>query len=152
RYLGGLDELPRLLHEARPDRILVALTARRGRLPTHLLLKARPRGVAVEDGLATYERLLGKVPIETITPSALVFSDAFRQSWVQAALGRGLSVLAALAGLVLLAPVLAAICVALVIDSKGSPFFLHERAGLRGRPFRLIKFRTMRAAAGAVSE
>ena len=49
--------------------------------------------------------------------------------------------------LLLLAPILIAIAVAIRLDSPGSPFFLQERAGLGGRRFRMIKFRTMRVGA-----
>lgn len=49
--------------------------------------------------------------------------------------------------LVLLAPVLAIIALAVRLDSPGSPFFLQERAGLGGRRFRMFKFRTMRDGA-----
>jgi lipopolysaccharide/colanic/teichoic acid biosynthesis glycosyltransferase len=48
---------------------------------------------------------------------------------------------------VLFAPLLAIIAVAITLDSPGSPFFLQERAGLGGRRFRMIKFRTMREGA-----
>ncbi len=45
--------------------------------------------------------------------------------------------------LVLLLPLLVAIAMAVRLDSRGPAFFVHERAGRRGRPFRMIKFRTM---------
>ena len=53
---------------------------------------------------------------------------------------------------ILFAPLLAIIAVAVVLDSPGSPFFLQERAGLGGRRFRMIKFRTMREGADAEKE
>lgn len=56
---------------------------------------------------------------------------------------------ASLAGLVLLAPFLAAIALAIRLESAGPAFFLQERVGCRGRPFRIIKFRTMRRNAPA---
>lgn len=49
--------------------------------------------------------------------------------------------------LILLAPLLAAIALAIRLDSPGSPFFFQERAGLGGRRFRMFKFRTMREGA-----
>jgi len=51
--------------------------------------------------------------------------------------------------LLLLSPILIAIAIAVAIDSPGSPFFFQERAGLGGRLFRMIKFRTMRVGADA---
>jgi len=51
--------------------------------------------------------------------------------------------------LILLAPLLVAIAIAIMLDSPGSPFFFQERAGLGGKIFRMIKFRTMRVGADA---
>src|SRR4029078_2577705 len=62
---------------------------------------------------------------------------------------RSVDVLVSAPLLVLLSPILALIAVAIRLDSPGSPFYLQERAGLGGRIFRMIKFRTMRAGADA---
>jgi exopolysaccharide biosynthesis polyprenyl glycosylphosphotransferase len=51
--------------------------------------------------------------------------------------------------LIALAPLFVAIAIAIVLDSPGSPFFFQERAGLGGKLFRMIKFRTMRVGADA---
>jgi lipopolysaccharide/colanic/teichoic acid biosynthesis glycosyltransferase len=60
--------------------------------------------------------------------------------------------LAALAGVVVLAPLFAIIAIAIKIDSPGPVLFIHDRAGLGGRRIRLLKFRTMRPATGPTSE
>jgi exopolysaccharide biosynthesis polyprenyl glycosylphosphotransferase len=152
RRLGSLDELGRILHEERPTRIVVTLTARRGRLPVRLLLKARLRGLVVEDGIDAYERLTGKLAIEALPPSALIFSKDFRRSPRQRALGRGLSLLVAAVGLLALSPLLAAIAALIVIDSPGPVLFRHDRVGQAGRRFKLLKFRTMLGSREAASE
>jgi lipopolysaccharide/colanic/teichoic acid biosynthesis glycosyltransferase len=62
---------------------------------------------------------------------------------------RGLDVLGAAAGLVLLSPVILAVSVG-ILTTIGRPIFFRQvRPGLHGRPFRMIKFRTMRDAVGA---
>ncbi len=53
-----------------------------------------------------------------------------------------------LAGLLLLAPLLLALAVAVRLDSAGPALFRQERVGRHGRPFRIAKFRTMRPGAG----
>jgi len=117
------------------------------------LLEAEARhGVIVEDGLQTYETFTGKLPIETLTPSFLIFSGAFRKSRLRHAGRRLMSLLAAAVGLVATAPLLALIALAIKADSRGPVFFIHERAGLGGRPFRLVKFRTMRHLTGAAPQ
>src|SRR5207244_9321263 len=82
--------------------------------------------------------------IEALSPSFLVFSHGFRKTPGQLALRRVVSLIAAGAGLVVTAPLMAVIALAIKLDSHGPVFFIHERAGYRGRPFRLVKFRTMR--------
>lgn len=115
-------------------------------MPVNQLLEAQTHGFMVEDGLLAYEQFTGKVAIETLTPSHLVFSPGFRKTPLQLAIRRAESLVAALLGLVLTAPVMALIAVAIKLDSKGPVVFVQERAGRRGRPFRLFKFRTMREA------
>ena len=110
------------------------------------LLECGAKGILVEDGLRTYESFTGKLPIEALTPSFLIFSGAFRKSRLQVGWRRVSSMLAALIGLLLSAPLMAAIAVAIKLDSRGPVFYQDERAGLKGRAFRLIKFRTMHPA------
>jgi exopolysaccharide biosynthesis polyprenyl glycosylphosphotransferase len=141
--LGPLERLDKILDDVKPDRLIVALTERRGRMPMAHLLECGATGILVEDGLRTYESFTGKLPIEALTPSFLVFSGAFRKSRLQVAWRRVSSLLAALIGLLTTAPLMAVIALAIKLDSRGPVFYIDERAGLRGRAFRLIKFRTM---------
>jgi exopolysaccharide biosynthesis polyprenyl glycosylphosphotransferase len=152
RRLGATDDLSALLRYWRPDRIVVTLTSRRGRLPLLPLLEACVRGIAVEDGVDVYERITGKLAIETLTPSSLIFCKDFRKSRGQVAAARIVSVLGSALGLVLSAPLLALVSLAIVLDSPGPVFFFHERVGAFGARFRLIKFRTMHAATRRRSE
>ena len=76
--LGPLSRLDRIIETTRPDRIVMALAERRRRLPIPPLLDARLRGIMIEDGAAFYERLTGKIAIEALTPSSLIFSQDFR--------------------------------------------------------------------------
>ena len=141
--LGPLERLDKILDDVKPDRLIVALTERRGRMPLTQLLECGARGILVEDGLRTYEYFTGKLPIESLTPSFLIFSGAFRKSRLQMGLRRASSLLLAAVGLLLSAPLMAVIAVAIAIDSRGPVFFVDRRAGRGGRPFNLVKFRTM---------
>ncbi len=142
--LGPLERLDKIIDDVKPDRLIVALTERRGRMPMAQLLECGARGIVVEDGLRAYEYFTGKLPIESLTPSFLIFSGAFRKSRLQLALRRTCSFLAAVTGLLLTAPLMAVIALAIKLDSRGPILFVDERAGRTGRPFRLYKFRTMR--------
>ena len=141
--LGPLERLDKIIEDVKPDRLIVALTERRGRMPLGQLLECGARGILVEDGLRTYEYFTGKLPIESLTPSFLIFSGAFRKSRLQMGLRRVSSFLLAAVGLLLSAPLMAVIAAAIAIDSRGPVFFVDRRAGRGGRPFNLVKFRTM---------
>ena len=137
--------LDKIIKEVRPDRIIVSLAERRGRLPVHQLLLAQVcDGVFVEDGAEVYERLTEKLALEALTPSNLLFCNEFRKSRLALASGRVVSLVAAVLGLVTFAPLFVVIALAIKLDSSGPVFFVQERAGMCGRRFKLIKFRTMR--------
>ena len=141
--LGPLDRLENIIAELHPDRLIVALTERRGRLPVRDLLNARMNGIIVEDGIEVHERFTGKLAIESLNPSFLFFSKDFTTSRIEMALRRMGSLAFSLVGIVLTAPLMVLIALAIKLDSRGPVFFIQKRAGLRGKPFRLVKFRTM---------
>jgi len=140
------------VESTRPHRVIVALNTRRGRMPLKALLGLRLRGILVEDGVELYEKLTGKVAIEELTPSSLIFSKGYRASRFDMTLARVLSLPLTALGLLVLAPLFALIALAIKLDSPGPVFFVQERVGRGGRLFRLIKFRTMRPARGSTSE
>ena len=141
--LGSLNKLKEILDKFRPDRIIVALTERRGCLPVQDLLDVRMAGCIVEDAVNVHERLTEKLAIESLTPSTLFFSENFTASRFQMALRRIVSFNVALVGLLLTAPFMVLIALAIKMDSTGPVFFIQDRCGWHGRTFRLIKFRTM---------
>ena len=149
---GTLEDLDIILSRTAPTRMVVALEERRGRLPVRRLLEARVRGIAVEDGGEVLERLTGKIAIESISPGALAFSKDFRASRAHDVLARAGGLLLAGAGLVVSAPLCLLIALLIKLDSRGPVLFVHDRVGLGGRRFRLLKFRTMHPVDGATSE
>jgi exopolysaccharide biosynthesis polyprenyl glycosylphosphotransferase len=156
-WLGPLSRLGRIVDATRPNRIIVAQTERRFRASHGPLLEARRRGVKVEEAVSFLERVTGKIAIEFLTSHSLILSDGFRhveceRSDLSLAITRVLNLVGALVGLVLFAPLLAAIAVAIKLDSPGPVFFVHERVGRDGREFGLIKFRTMHEPTGWHSE
>jgi exopolysaccharide biosynthesis polyprenyl glycosylphosphotransferase len=142
--LGPLAHLGKIIEQVRPDRIIIALTERRQTLPVADLLESLARRIVVEHGAEVYERLTGKIALEALTPSDLIFCKNFRKTGLELAVARGLSLLVSLVALIGLAPVLALIALAIRVDSKGPVVFVQRRVGAAGRHFNLIKFRTMR--------
>jgi lipopolysaccharide/colanic/teichoic acid biosynthesis glycosyltransferase len=150
--LGPIERLAAIVGKSGPQRIVVALGEMRGRLPARHLLDARLRSIAVETAEGFYERLTGKVAIESLTPGRLVFSRGMIRIRPGSPFARLAGWILAAGALIGLAPLLGLIALAIKLDSPGSAFFVQERLGLGGRPFKLIKFRTMRPAAGETSE
>lgn len=144
--LGRLDRVEQIVKQFRPDRIIVALRERRGRTPLRTLLRAHWAGVVVEDGIKVLERFSGKLAVESLTPGFLIFSTDFKKPLPELMLRRIISLIVAGTGLILTAPLFVLIAIAIKIDSKGPVFFIQERAGLNGRIFSLLKFRTMVSA------
>jgi exopolysaccharide biosynthesis polyprenyl glycosylphosphotransferase len=147
------SRLAETVEESKPDRVLVALGERRRRTPIRTLLESCvARGIAVEDAAEFYERLTGKLAIESLTPTSIVFSRRFGPSRSEQAVNRALSLLVAAVGLVALSPLLAVIALAVKLESAGPVLFVQSRVGAHGRPFALFKFRTMRPAGDQHSE
>jgi exopolysaccharide biosynthesis polyprenyl glycosylphosphotransferase len=148
-WLGTFDGLSDIVDRVRPSRIIVALADRRGRLPLESLLQSRIKGVVVEDALEFYEHLTGKIAIEELTPGTLILSKGFRHDGFGQAVARIMSLTVALTGLIVCAPLLILVAIAIKLDSRGPVFFVQERAGWNGKPFDLLKFRTMHPAGSA---
>ncbi len=142
--IGGIGELSSLIQRHHVDRVVVSLSDRRGRMPIRELLQAKLSGVRVEDAATTYERLTGKILIDEIKPSWLIFSDGFRASRVTRAAKRMLDLALAAAGLVLASPLMLLTTLAVRLDSAGPILYRQERVGENGRVFTLFKFRSMR--------
>lgn len=144
--VGHVDDFEAILDELRPDRIIVALTERRGRLPVYGLLKSRLRGVVVETGVKTYERLTGKLAIESLRPSSLVFDRGLTPPRRKLALKRAVSIAVATLGLGATFPLMIVIAALIRLDSQGPILFRQDRIGRGGRRFQLLKFRSMISA------
>jgi lipopolysaccharide/colanic/teichoic acid biosynthesis glycosyltransferase len=133
------------------DSIVVALADRRGAMPTTELLRARLAGLTVEEAESVYERVTGKIAVRAMRPSYLIFNRGFARHPFQDAAKRVFDVLSALALLFVLWPFMLATALAVRLDSPGPVLFRQERSGRFGKPFVLMKFRSMRADAEAKS-
>lgn len=126
-----------------PDRVIVALAERKGELPIEALLQLKSRGVRIQDVGEVYEAVTGKVPIESLRWSWLLFSPGFQvpRPWV--IYKRAASLAFSTIGLVLALPLMALIALAIRLDSLGPVIFRQKRVGQYGSVFTLYKFRTM---------
>ena len=131
-------------------RVIVAMPDRRNTIPMQELLDLRMQGVKIEEAASWLERISGKIEVDNLYPSWLVFGDGFRRSATFRVVRRLISVGIALVGLVIAMPLFPLIMLAVTLDSKGPIFYRQRRVGKAGRTFDVIKFRTMRADAEAI--
>jgi sugar transferase (PEP-CTERM system associated) len=151
RVLGRSRDIGTLVARYGVDRIIVAVADRRGRLPVGELVHAKLSGVQVEEAMTTYERLTGKVMLESIKPSWVIFSEGFRVSRFRRTTKRVVDIVLSTIGLIVSAVPMAITAVAVWLDSGGPVLYPQERVGEHGRVFTLFKFRSMRVdAEGAV--
>src|SRR5262249_26576996 len=147
--IGTVHELPELVEKHRVSLIVVAQEDRRGRMPVDALLQCRMSGVRVEEDTSFYERLTGKILVANLRPSWLVFSGGFHKPRLLSNTKRVGEFVVSVIGLVLAAPALAILAVLVKLDSRGPVFYRQQRIGENGRPFMLLKLRTMREDAEA---
>ena len=129
------------------DRVIVAMQDRRGALPVRELLKLRFDGVVIEEAGSLLERLSGKLQLDGLRPSNFIYSEGFRVRPSQQIARRIASTLAAAVGLLLFLPFFPIVMLLVRISSPGPIFFKQTRVGMGGRPFDVVKFRTMRTDA-----
>jgi sugar transferase (PEP-CTERM system associated) len=120
---------------------------RRGKLPVNLLLTLKNRGVRVQDGNDVYESITGKVPIESIRLSWLLFSPGSHASRLFLLYKRFASIVISIVGLLLSLPLFPFVILAIKLSSPGRIFYWQNRVGRDGVVFRCYKFRTMRTDA-----
>jgi sugar transferase (PEP-CTERM system associated) len=143
--------LMEVVHRQRVHRVIVAMPDRRGTIPMPELLQLRMQGVKIEEATSWLEKISGKIEVENLYPSWLVFGEGFRRSTAFILVRRVVSIVISLTGLVLALPLFPLIMLAIRLDSKGPVFYTQTRVGKAGRIFKVVKFRTMRLDAEAAS-
>jgi hypothetical protein len=133
-----------VIAETKPVRIVVCLRSPLEELPLCKLLEQQIEGVPVETGHAVYERLTGKIFLDERTPLHLLLSHAGVRSRLYGTTKHFVSAVIAAMALVVALPVMVLITLCIYVMDGGPVLFVQERVGLHGRPFRLLKFRSMR--------
>jgi hypothetical protein len=142
--LGLMGDLEEVVASERIDRVVVALADRRRGMPLDALLRVRLSGVEVIEEPRVHEEIAGKLPVEDLRPSWLIFSDGFSRG---AFAKRLFDIVVASIGIVLSAPLMIATALAVRLTSSGPILFRQIRVGQGGREFTLMKFRSMCADA-----
>ena len=126
------------------DKLVMALTERRGAFPLQELLNCKFAGVEIVDAPSFYEEIMGKLLVENITPGWFIFSDGFKLDATRKLFKRFMDIFCAILGLTMSLPLFPFIVLAIIIDSKGPVFYRQTRVGASEKNFQLVKFRTMK--------
>ena len=143
RHLVGLAR------ETGVHRVIVAMPDRRGTLPVEELLALRLAGVKVEEATSWLEKISGRIEVDQLYPSWLIFAEGFRFSDFFRMVRRVLNFSVALIGLILALPLIPLVALAVKLSSPGPILYRQQRVGRGGKIFYCYKFRTMRKNAEA---
>ncbi|MFL6277581.1 MAG: TIGR03013 family XrtA/PEP-CTERM system glycosyltransferase [Blastocatellia bacterium] len=146
--IGLTSDLEEIVHHYWPDRIVVAISDRRGHMPVDPLLRLKfEDSLTVEEMASFHERLTGKISTDMLRPSWLIFSNGSRRLRLYRRARRLADVVLATVGLLLSLPLMLLTAIAIKLDSRGPVLYLQERVGLQNAIFKIIKFRSMRTDA-----
>ena len=145
RVIGLTEELDDVVKREHIDRIVVAMGERRGQLPTNKLLQLSLAGqVNIEEGASFYERITGRVSLNMLRPSWLIFTGRRRQARFTELSRTVVHWAVALVGALLSLPLALLTAVLIKLESPGPVLYKQERVGKNGRTFVLTKFRSMK--------
>ncbi len=142
--IGTFEQLYEIVEQRNVGTIAVCPEDRRMGLPVLTLLDLKAMGLDVVDGHDLYEQESGRLSIDLLKPSTLIFSTGFRRYKAVMALKRLIDISASAFGLIALAPLFLVIATLIKLDSPGPVFYRQVRAGVHGRPYVIWKFRSMR--------
>jgi len=142
--LGTFADLLRVAEERAVRTVVVAAEDRRKAMPLEALLTLRLRGVEIVEEPKVHEEIAGKIPIEDLRPSWLIFSDGFHNTPWRNFTKRTFDVVVAAFGLLLAAPLLPLVALAIRLESRGPVLYRQRRVGQGGSEFTVFKFRSMR--------
>jgi len=139
--------LIKLIEELDVDEIVLALSDRRDGFPIDELLDCKMSGVDVVDVQSFFERQAGRIILDLLQPSWLIFSDGFAQGAMRDIIKRAFDIIASLILLILTVPVMIIAAIAIYLEDRGPVFYQQVRVGKNWKLVSVMKFRSMRTDA-----
>jgi sugar transferase (PEP-CTERM system associated) len=137
------EGLCEMAHTLGIQKVIVGFRERRTIFPTRELLRCRVDGIDVIDSNKFFENLTGKLTVESLNPSGLIFSGGFQKTFLRRFLKRSVDSILSVFMLIVCSPLIVITAVLIKIDSKGPVFFSQERVGEKDKVYRVHKFRSM---------
>ena len=148
QVLASTSSLAVTAERAGVDEVIVALSERRsGSMSLRDLLECKIGGIRVSDISTHFEKRLGQIRLDYVNAGWLIFGDGFNQGFLRTAIKRVFDIVCAAFLLVLTLPLMLFTMLVIALESRGPVFYRQERVGLNGKPFDVIKFRSMRCDA-----
>jgi sugar transferase (PEP-CTERM system associated) len=142
--VGSVEDIPRVVRERKVDRVVLSLSDARGKLPMPRLLEMKLEGVTFDHLASVYEQYTGKIAIENLRPSWLIFSEGFRKSQAVRTFKRAFDLTFAILLALVLVPVMGLVALLVKLTSPGPAIYSQRRVGEHNRVFTIYKFRSMR--------
>lgn len=142
-FYNDATKLPEICSEYKIEKLVVALDDRRGKTPVEQLVTCKLQGIQIDTGISFFEQITGKILVQRMNPSWIIFSSGFRISRFCCFVKRLVDLFISSFGLIVSLPVTLPSALIIKLECPGPIFYTQERVGEKGNVFKVIKFRSM---------
>lgn len=145
--MGQPEDLPRLIDKYDIDEVIIAMPEKGHRETIHVLSYCERGRVSVKIFPDVFQFMTSEASIDALGGLPLLSVRDYALRGYMLIFKRMIDFFGAMMGLIFFSPLMLMIAFAIKLESPGPVFFVQERMGLDGKPFRMVKFRSMRSDA-----